>query len=160
MKKAVFKTKEKVLLAFTGVTLLFIWIHSCMPPELSSDESGWVMKLIEPFLELIVGKGNVTEHLVRKLAHFTEFSALGFELGLISRTDILNNIQNRAARITACCAGGLFTAFCDETIQIFSGRGDSIPDVWLDFSGVVFGMIIACTALLLIKKKRVCEEEK
>ena len=28
-------------------------------------------------LELFTGKGNVTDHLVRKLAHFCEYAALG-----------------------------------------------------------------------------------
>ena len=152
-------TKQKILLAFTAVTLLFIWIHSCMPPDISSDESGWVMKLIEPILEIIVGKGNVTEHLVRKLAHFTEFSAFGFELGLIANTKMMPQIEKKSTRLLTACACGLFTAFCDETIQIFSGRGDSIPDVWLDFTGVVFGILIACAGVLVIKK-RVCEAEK
>ena len=114
-----------------------------MDPEKSSMESSFVAKLITPFLELFLGKGNVTEHLVRKMAHFTEFSALGLELLLF-----FNPWHKRFLLPT--WNGGLIAALIDETIQIFSGRGDAVPDVWLDFSGVIFGSLIASLIVKLI----------
>ena len=74
------KKKRVLLLILIVLTLLFIWGNSLLSREQSSDESAWVMHLVTPLLEAFVGKGNVTEHLVRKLAHFTEFAMLGFEL--------------------------------------------------------------------------------
>ena len=38
---------------------------------------------------------------------------------------------------------GLLVALIDETIQLFPVcRSSSVKDVWLDFSGVIFGTII------------------
>ena len=74
------KTVRKILLALIILTLLFIWGNSLLNREQSSGESAWVMQLVTPFLELFVGKGSVTERLVRKLAHFAEFALLGLEL--------------------------------------------------------------------------------
>ena len=73
---------EKLLAVFIVLTLVFIWGQSVMDRELSSEESGFVMRLVTPVLELIVGRGNVTEHMVRKLAHFCEFALLGAEMSL------------------------------------------------------------------------------
>ena len=72
-----------VLLVLITATLVFIWTNSMEAPAESSEKSQWVMKLLTPVLELFVGKGNVTEFLVRKLAHFCEFGLLGCELSLM-----------------------------------------------------------------------------
>ena len=74
------KKQRIALLIAILLTLGFIWGNSLLSREQSSDESAWVLRLVTPVLELFVGKGRVTEHLVRKLAHFTEFALLGFEL--------------------------------------------------------------------------------
>ena len=138
--------QKKALLIIIIVTLAFIWGHSMMPPETSSLESKWVMKLVTPFLELFVGKGNVTEHLVRKLAHFCEFTLLGAELmlyfGMPERRMLLRTLNL-----------GLVAALLDETVQIFSGRGAAIPDVWLDFSGVLTGTLITLLGMLIGRRR-------
>ena len=73
--------KKTILTVLLVLMLLFIWGHSMVPAEASAAESGRVGALLTPFLELFVGKGNVTDHLVRKLAHFSEYAALGVLLG-------------------------------------------------------------------------------
>ena len=55
---------KKVLTILIFLTLAVIWGQSLLGREASSEESGFVMKLLAPLLEVIVGKGNVTEHLV------------------------------------------------------------------------------------------------
>ena len=42
----------------------------------SSQESRRGGQLLAPLIELFAGEGNVTDHLVRKLAHFTEYGLL------------------------------------------------------------------------------------
>ena len=101
------------------------------------------MALLTPLLELFVGKGNVTEHLVRKLAHFCEFFILGIELQLF-----FSLLNSRKSAFLLALSHGLFTALVDETIQIFSGRGPMIQDVWLDFSGVTVGSLIALAVMM------------
>ena len=68
---------------FLAVWLLFIWVHSMIPARSSAAESRWVGQLITPVLELFTGEGNVTDHLVRKLAHFCEYAALGVLSGAL-----------------------------------------------------------------------------
>lgn len=133
MKRGKVRTAQWVLLA---LTLAFIWGHSCMPVPSSQAESGWFTRCLTPLLEPFVGRGNVTEHLVRKLAHFTEFAALGAQLLLLrreaKRTDALRALEY-----------AFFAAFLDESIQILSARGAQIADVWLDAAGAAFGIALA-----------------
>ena len=133
------KTGRKVLLALIVLTLLFIWGNSLLNREQSSGESAWVMQLIAPFLELFVGKGNVTDHLVRKLAHFTEFALLGLELFFW----FYGQLKKRKSALLLAMTHGLFAALTDETLQLFSGRGSQVLDVWLDFAGTTAGAALA-----------------
>lgn len=184
-----------VLIVVFVATLCFVWGHSLMSRDASSQESTWVMNLVAPFLEIFVGTGNVTHHMVRKLAHFCEFTAVGVELALLlrvglgaglgagpraglgaglgvgprtggsgagclaeegaacaaasageelpARTPILGLSTRLPLRAMLACNFGLLIAFMDETIQLFSDRGSQVQDVWLDFAGVVTGVLLA-----------------
>lgn len=129
--------RQKVLIALIILTLAVIWGHSFLGQETSSEESGFVTEIVTPVLEVVVGKGNVTEHLVRKLAHFTEFLLLGVELLCFFVFH-----KSRKDAFLLALTHSLFTALMDETIQIFSGRGPMIQDVWLDFFGATAGALI------------------
>ena len=62
-----------------ALTVIFIFSRS-IPDKVDSDkESSRVVALFE----LVFGEGNVNGKLVRKLAHFTEFAALGAELSVL-----------------------------------------------------------------------------
>lgn len=137
---------KKILILLLVLLLAFIWGHSCMPPDASEDESSTVLELLRPLLSLIVGAENVTLHLVRKLAHFTEFFCLGCVLALL--LPFRGKMQ--------LLAGGLalLTGFIDETIQIFSGRGSAVSDVWLDFSGAAAAILILALARALLSRRR------
>lgn len=140
---------KKILTVLIIVTLTVIWGHSLLGREASSEESGFVMKLLAPLLEVIVGKGNVTEHLVRKLAHFCEFFVLGAELLLFFALS-----KSRKNAFLLALSHGLFTALMDETVQIFSGRGPMIQDVWLDFSGVTVGALVMLSVKVFFQDKK------
>lgn len=77
---------HKLQWALLALTLAFIWGHSCMPVSTSAAVSGHVLEWLHPFLELFVDGGNATDHLVRKLAHFAEFSVLAFRFCSCGRT--------------------------------------------------------------------------
>ena len=127
MKKA-----KPLILALAVLTLLFIWVNSFMPAGPSSRVSGYVTRLITPFLEIIFGKGRVTEYLVRKLAHVAEYALYGFWLAFLAKAD-----GRRAGNALFI---GFLTAFLDETIQMFTGRGPAIRDVWIDLIGITVGI--------------------
>ena len=46
----------------------------------------------------------------------------------------------------------LFTAVTDEFIQSFTGRGSSVRDVMLDFSGALTGILLTVFLSAIIKK--------
>lgn len=58
-----------------------IWIQSMIPAYASSEESHFIGQLVGPILETFIGKGAVTDFIVRKLAHFTEYAILGMLMG-------------------------------------------------------------------------------
>lgn len=118
-------------------TLALIWGNSLEKPEQSSQKSQFVMEqIIKPILGPIIGEEHVTEYLVRKMAHFTEFFILGLEgvfLLLVGKRVQLHWVFHTLA-------AGFLVGAIDETIQIFTGRGSCLTDVWIDFSGFVMGV--------------------
>ena len=137
MKKK--ETVRAVLTVLIVLTLIFIFRNSTDSREESSALSLYVKELVGPILEVFVGKGNVTEHLVRKLAHFTEFFVLGAEFSFL----LINEKKAGTAGVSLILLAGLVSALSDETVQLFFERGSSVKDVWLDFGGY-------CTAVALI----------
>jgi len=92
----------------------------------------------------------LTEHFVRKLAHFCEYTLEGFLLMLCLRVYTRRFIRHVSWPILF----GLLTALTDETIQIFSqGRSSLVTDIWLDFAGVMFGLLVG---LFLLALWRMC----
>ena len=130
--------------------LVFIWGNSAMPGQTSSQMSGWVGQLIRtllPFLPLDTPEGM---HVLRKLAHFSEFAALGFSLGWL-----FGMLRGGRAWFLLPVGCGVAAACIDETIQIFSpGRHCSIVDVGIDASGVVTGLLVLVLLHLVAKKIR------
>lgn len=128
------KAKKYLVLAAVLLVLCFIWGNSF----LSGTESGkissgllvWLKETV-PFLKGLTG------HLIRKLGHFSEFTALGFFLSWLLRMENQQGIH----RVTFPMFLGLAAANVDETIQVFRpGRGPSVIDVWIDFGGVCTGI--------------------
>ena len=143
------KNKKTVLTVITIITLAAIWIHSAMPAYASDAESWWVLKLVKPVLSVFVGADNVTNHLVRKLAHFSEFFVLGAELFLMAQV----YISGRKDKLFIAAGAGFIAAFIDETIQLFAiGRSAEIKDVWLDFFGVVTAIVVGSIVWRIIQK--------
>lgn len=117
------------------LTLTFIWGNSLVPGDVSGEISGGVFEMVAGLFAVFGDKGQLV---LRKLAHLTEYTALGFFL-----TGMWRNLKRRE-RFTPPLLFGLAAACLDETIQIFSpGRGSSLMDVWIDFSGVCIGFLLS-----------------
>jgi VanZ family protein len=122
-----------------------------MDGDLSADESGGLLETIKAMLEFLPFVGKLTEHILRKLAHFTEFAALGFLLA----TDTFLFISNPVKKMNIPAFAGLLVALTDETIQYFiPGRSSQVTDVWIDFLGVCFGIGLLLIVNMYITKKR------
>ena len=137
------KARLRLLLRLVLIaTLCFIWSNSMVGKEgsasLSRTVTAWLNGIGIP----------VTEHFVRKSAHFCEFGLLGCELMLLFWLRSGVRFQN----LCNAAFAALLSAVTDETIQSFSGRGSQVLDVVLDFSGALTGILLV--SLLMIEKRK------
>ncbi len=114
--------------------LAFIWGNSLMPATLSQAFSDWVGRILGVLPQESTpdtpGSG-----LLRKLAHFAEFAALGALLAWRF------GMQGKGKILPFFC--GAAAACIDETIQIFvPDRGPGLKDVGIDCCGVLTGMVL------------------
>ena len=175
------KKGKTVLLVLVGLMLVFIWGHSLMSVEQSGAESLQIVEMLKGVFSRVCGLLGIggaveavwiTDHLVRKTAHFVEFAVLGGLLCLVCKVCMVTGgesgvdksvgksvgksggessgepggksggepTKSGVVRAVCACLLGLLAAFLDETLQLFSGRGSMVADVWLDFAGVVCGV--------------------
>jgi VanZ family protein len=89
---------------------------------------------------------------VRKTAHFLEFALLGCLTASLIRLIWLFLARSLPLWQTAGIPSlfCLLTAACDETLQIFTGRGPAVRDVLIDFAGALSGVLFLHLAVGLI----------
>ena len=134
--------RRKLLLAAIIITLAFIWGHSLVPMDLSAQESSWITEHIIAPVFALFGVDEVSTHLVRKLAHVSEFFILALLVCTYLRGSVIKGFY-------VC-----FTAaFLDESVQILSGRGSLVSDVWVDLIGVALSVLVF-QGFRLLKKSR------
>lgn len=140
------KNRMRLCIALLCMILAFIWGNSLMSAENSQAFSDWVKRLLAI---AVTGSEPATEGsgLLRKLAHFTEFAALGMCLcWLLSMLG--KNVW------TGLIWGGL-VACVDETIQCFvPGRGPGLKDVGIDTLGVFAGIALLSLGHNYIRRKK------
>ena len=109
--------KKRLILAAVLLVLCFIWGNSLLPGTESGKISGGLLAWLKETFPFLKG---LTGHLIRKLGHFSEFTALGFFLSWLLRMENQQGIH-----------------------QVFRpGRGPSVIDVWIDFGGVCTGIAL------------------
>ena len=116
--------------------LLFIFGQSLLPPNESGEMSGFVMMLLSPLMDLFDGVDpEAFHHFIRKAAHFSEYALFSLFF-----TRFCGKIRwNRVILPLFVC---VLVAVSDEFLQSFTGRGSSVRDVVLDFSGALFSFVI------------------
>ena len=142
----------------TAITILFIsfiFFHSTMTGEKSGNESSGVVAILQGLLDSLCIPLTVSEHFIRKLAHFSEFAVLGV---LTSVTFYVydKNFKKYIKRLLQMLFICLATAVTDETIQLFvPKRSGMVQDVLIDFSGAFTGILIVSFICMLVYFKRV-----
>ena len=131
--------------------IAFIFSNSMKIASVSTVSSSRVLTLLQAALRRLGHPAlaqRLTDHIVRKMAHFCEYMLEGFLLTLCLRVYTRRFVRH----ISWPILGGLLTALTDETIQMFSdGRSSQITDVWLDFSGVLTGILVGMFCLALCR---------
>lgn len=130
-----------VLFSVLAVLLTgFIFYNSMQDADVSHVQSASVLNMLSSVIP------GLTEHVVRKLAHFLEYAALGWDLFALS-VFFRRCFPRRILPLAACFPG---IPVIDECIQLFSaGRSAQFTDVCLDWSGMVFGALV-CAGMIRI----------
>ena len=131
MKQTMHNTRVRwVLGILIALTLAFIWSNSMQSRAVSGGMSGSLKTWLEQLLHT-----EISEFLLRKAAHFSEYGLLGVEFS--------RNLLDFPLI-------GMLCAVTDETIQIFSGRGSLVSDVWIDTAGFSTGFFLTVLLFLFI----------
>jgi len=146
--------KKKLVIIYIILCLCFIWGQSVLPRGESAQESSFVLeRIVHPLEERLFGHASSTEGQVRKAAHVIEYMMLSLGLSAFFRMRAEEREEKNLRWMFAAFSAGLFTALVDETIQLFSGRGSMVSDVWIDGIGVALGIGIVWIAGQIRKKK-------
>jgi len=153
------RTKGRLRLCVTllVLNLIFIWGNSLLPGYVSGAISDGVKNILAMLLPAGPQGPSVGGGLLRKLAHFTEFTCLGLLLRWLFRMLRQRNWEHLLLPFVC----GVCTAALDETIQMFvPDRGPGIKDVGIDTLGVLLGIVIISLKQLNKNKKIKNLEEK
>lgn len=153
MKKSQTSLRFRVIVfILTAGMIAFAFIHSSMPADLSSEESEGVMVILQNILDFFGFSTELTDHIVRKAAHFAEYTATGMLLVSCAYSFSRTKPYRYYSQILFA---GLATAVIDETIQLnVAGRSGQITDVLLDFSGVITGAVFMLLFYMIYRKIR------
>jgi VanZ family protein len=133
--------------------LCFIWGNSLLPGKISGALSDALKNILAHLLPGEVPGVTTGGGLLRKIAHFTEFAALGaafvWRFGMLEKRKIMALVF------------GFGVACVDETIQAFvPDRGPAIRDVAIDTCGVAAGMILLLLICKITRKSKQSKENK
>ena len=133
-----------VLFSVLAVLLTgFIFYNSMQDADVSHVQSASVLNMLSSVIP------GLTEHVVRKLAHFLEYAALGWDLFALS-VFFRRCFPLRILPLAACFPG---IPVIDECIQLFSaGRSAQFTDVCLDWSGMGCGALVCLMMIRIIRR--------
>lgn len=120
--------------------IAFIWGASTVPGTGSSHASLSVVEALRFVLDSLgLASGWVTNLLVRKAAHFTEYAVLG----VLVSSALDPGARRTRSRILLIAAVLALVASLDESIQLFvPGRSGMVTDVLLDCCGAATGVAL------------------
>jgi VanZ family protein len=122
-----------VLLLVAICSIATMLYFSSRTAEISSQQSQMIINIIK-----LIGI-EPSSYFIRKLAHFTIFTIIGFCISMFIGSYDMNKIISTLLSFTLTTG----YACIDEYIQTFiPGRNGSINDVMIDISGVIIGILL------------------
>ncbi|MBQ3275891.1 MAG: VanZ family protein [Oscillospiraceae bacterium] len=153
--------RKRILTILLIGMLVFIWGNSLLSREVSGAISDSLMDVLnrcsarlgladDTFTYMYDQDGDgvkePTSHIVRKIAHVTEF--LVFAALLFLRLESRGLRRGLTAYLCGTAVGGI-----DELLQLFANRGSLFSDVLYDSAGAAAGVLLTAAAVALIRKK-------
>ncbi|MGN1190090.1 MAG: VanZ family protein [Candidatus Ornithospirochaeta sp.] len=165
--------KKALNIAFIILTILIMAVIFIFSMD-TGDESGSKSSRVTRLILSIVIKGFddmsesekealIEKHsfIVRKLAHFSEYAALGFMVFGSFYTSNLTINKKRGVMVILSWLLSTIYASTDELHQMFvAGRGPSVRDVMIDSLGALFGVLVFTLIVFFISKyqeRRKCQ---
>ncbi len=138
------RTKDRWIPVIAVMVLIFI--HSAMPADLSSEESGWILEKLTALLHLTADP-EILIFFVRKAAHFLEYLVLGLCLGRAVDRPLYAWLLGTGYAVT------------DEWHQYFvPGRSCELRDIGIDAIGMLAGVLLIVLIRYGKEKRRSCAE--
>lgn len=137
-------------LAVLVLMVCFIWGNSLVPGEGSGSMSQCVTNVIRSVLAGVgLPSDWVTNFVVRKTAHFTEYMVLG----IIAMQAFRPHRTAHPAPLLITALVLVLIPSLDETIQLFvGGRAGQVADVMLDCAGALTGVLLTLLASWLWRR--------
>ncbi|MBM6683406.1 VanZ family protein [Collinsella intestinalis] len=140
----------------TVAVIAFIWGNSLVPGSGSGSLSLAVMDAVRSFL---AGLGLpyewVTNFLVRKTAHFSEYCLLG----IVATRALDRRYTGERWRLAALAILLVLVPSIDETIQLsVAGRSGQVTDVLLDCCGAATGVVLSYVVARLWRRGRIAAQ--
>ena len=152
------RNRMTVCCSLLALLLTFIWGNSLLPGEISGAFSDWLKKVLTDLFPFLFSgmSDSAGGGLLRKLAHFSEFAALGvcfsWLYGML--------LTRQSSQLLYAAVSGILVACVDETIQRFVPlRNGCLTDVAIDSSGVITGILLFSIAYLIHTQKRRARED-
>ncbi len=147
---AINQTMCLLLLIAIILTLAFIFGNSIVSMEESEQISNHFNESIGNVITALTGKEetaleNFLIQYSRKIAHFVEFACLGIEVILLLHFAFRRNLPYLLLGATLSFTVASF----DEGIQVLTGRGDQVGDIFIDVSGYMSAYLLGMTVLYL-----------
>ena len=149
--------------ALTLTLMIMIFDFSTQTADQSDHTSGFISNAIIPMLypnfnsESPERKQEIydsVQFVVRKCAHFSEYTLLGFMIILCLQSWFGHRTKRRNILFLTALAIGVIYAGTDEWHQmLIDGRSGQWSDVLLDSSGVLFGSFLGNRLICLIDRK-------
>lgn len=158
MNRNMLDNKAKIHILITIAVMLFIFVQSAMPGEVSGAESNIIVQFIAGFTGW---NEEALSIIVRKAAHFTEYAVLGICLSVNmhdlqmrkaanekpvtpATVDTVTNVTGITAKYLVCAwLIGTAYAATDEFHQLFvPDRAGTPTDVLIDSVGVACGVLV------------------
>lgn len=169
--------KKYIFVAICSLAVLlwigFIWSNSAQTGEESGETSSQVQEVINEIAESIGIEEPISEHTVRKSAHFTEYLVLALliciDAALLSHACFVSYPLHTTLLMLSALPMGFAVALVDEFLIQAStdGRGPSFTDVLIDLGGAAVGALLSLAVFFAvytilrrtaIKREKITEE--
>ena len=148
----------------TLCVMTVIFAFSTQNAERSDNTSGIISKAIISVLYFDYGSQTPkkqqeiydrVQYIVRKCAHFTEYTLLGFMLRLCLESWLGHRMRKRHILLLLAFICGALYAGTDEWHQrLIDGRSGQLTDVLLDSCGVLFGTLLGSRMIVMTERKK------